>query len=80
VFPFFFFLTLKKYYQEILPNLLEKMKQAYVLPKFTNYICTTTSFDLWMLKGAHDIFVFVINFLGFDWQPKQVTIGLFEAT
>jgi hypothetical protein len=56
------------------------MKQAYVLPKFTNYICTTTSFDLWMLKGAHDIFVFVINFLGFDWQPKQVTIGLFEAT
>ncbi len=39
----------------------------------------TTSFDLWMSKGAHDIFGLVINFLGFDWQPKHVTIGLFEA-
>jgi hypothetical protein len=37
------------------------------------------SFNLWMSKGAHDIFVFVIIFLGFDWQPKHVTIGLFEA-
>jgi hypothetical protein len=33
-----------------------------------------------MSKGAHDIFAFVINSFGFDWQPKQVTIGLFEAT
>jgi hypothetical protein len=33
-----------------------------------------------MFKGVHDIFALVINFLGFDWQPKQVTIGLFEAT
>jgi len=32
-----------------------------------------------MSKGAHDIFVLVINFLGSDWQPKQITIGLFEA-
>ncbi len=32
-----------------------------------------------MSKGAHDIFDLVINFLGFDWQPKQITIGLFEA-
>jgi hypothetical protein len=40
----------------------------------------TTSFDLWMSKGAHDIFGLVLNFLGSDWQPKHVTIGLFEAT
>jgi len=33
-----------------------------------------------MFKGAHDIFAFVINFLRFDSQPKQITIGLFEAT
>jgi hypothetical protein len=39
----------------------------------------TTSFDLWMSKGAHDIFGLVINFLGSDWQPKHVTIGLFQA-
>jgi hypothetical protein len=42
------------------------MKQVYVLPKLTNYISTTTRFDLWMSKGAHDIFALVINFLGFD--------------
>jgi len=33
-----------------------------------------------MFKGVHDIFALVIIFLRFDWQPKQVTIGLFEAT
>jgi hypothetical protein len=32
-----------------------------------------------MCKGAHDIYDVIINFVGFDWQPKQVTIGLFEV-
>jgi len=39
----------------------------------------TTSFDLWMSKRAHDIFGLVINFLGSNWQPKHVTIGLFQV-
>jgi len=26
------------------------------------------------------IFALVINFLGFDWQPKLITSGLFETT
>jgi len=55
------------------------MKQVYVFPKLIDCIYDTTSFDLWWSKGAHDIFAFVINFLGFGWQPKQVTIGLFET-
>jgi len=50
---------------------MEKMKQNYILTKL---ISTTTNFDLWMFKGAHDIYIL----LGFYWQPKQVTIGLFE--
>ncbi len=33
-----------------------------------------------MSKGVHDIFAFVINLLGYDWQPKQITIDFFEAT
>jgi hypothetical protein len=28
---------------------------------------------------AHDIFVVVANFLGKNWMPKHITIGLFEA-
>jgi hypothetical protein len=55
------------------------MKQIYVLSKLGDCI-STTSFDLWMFKGAHDIFSNVINFLGFYQQPTHVIIGLFEAT
>jgi hypothetical protein len=32
-----------------------------------------------MSKGAYDIFIFVINFLGKVWLPKHITIGLFNA-
>jgi hypothetical protein len=38
------------------------------------------SFDLWMSKGKYDIFALVINFLVENWQPKKVTINLFETT
>jgi hypothetical protein len=36
-------------------------------------------FYLWTSKGTHDIFVLIINFLGVDWQPKYIIIGLIEA-
>jgi hypothetical protein len=26
------------------------------------------------------VFALVISFLGFDWNPKQITLGLFETT
>jgi hypothetical protein len=33
-----------------------------------------------MLKGTHDIFARVMNFLGANnWHPKHVTLGLFEV-
>jgi hypothetical protein len=47
-------------------NLVEKIKEMYVLPKLIDCISITSSFDLWMSKGAHDIFVLVINFLEFN--------------
>ncbi len=46
---------------------------------FFNYMSTTAYFDLWMSKGIHDIFPLVIDILDENWQPKKVTIGLFEA-
>ncbi len=70
----------KQFSQEILPNLVEKTKQVYVLPKLIDCIYATTSFDLWMSKGAHDIFALVIKNLGSNRQPKQITIALFKAT
>jgi len=46
------------------------------LPNVTPTI--TTTFDLWMNRGQHDTFTFVVNFLSLDWKPHHVTIGLFE--
>ncbi len=34
-----------------------------------------TSFDLWMSKEAHDIFAFVITFLGSNYELKQMILG-----
>ncbi len=42
--------------------------------------CVTFNFDLWVSKGARDVFALVINFLGSNRKPKQMTIGLFEVT
>jgi hypothetical protein len=32
-----------------------------------------------MSKGAHDVFVLVIIFLGSNWKPKYFTLSLFET-
>ncbi len=53
-------------------------QKLYVLPCLAKCFFAT-SFDLWMSKGAYDIFALVIHFLGTKWQPKHITIGLFEA-
>jgi len=33
-----------------------------------------------MLKGAHDIFVVVVNFISSNQEAKLVTIGLFKVS
>jgi len=58
---------------------VEKIGQMYVLPTLIECHVAIVSFDMWMSKGAYDVFTLVIKFLGSDWQPKHVTIGLFEA-
>ncbi len=63
----------------ILPKLVEKTKETYVFPLLNDCSCVIVNFDLWMSKGAHDVFVLVINFLGSDWKPKHVIHGLFEV-
>jgi len=37
------------------------------------------TFDLWMLKGAHNVFIVVSNFILKNWEPKHVKIGLFDV-
>ncbi len=67
----------KSFSREILSKLVKKIKQLYVLLALAKCYYVTTSFDLWMSKGAYDIYALVINFLGFDGQPKHIAIGLF---
>jgi hypothetical protein len=31
-----------------------------------------------MSKGGHDVFIFIIFFLGSNWKPKHLILGLFE--
>ncbi len=56
-----------------------KTKQLYVILALVNCCFVITSFDLWMSKGVYDICSLIINFLGVDQQPKDITIGIFEA-
>jgi len=56
----------KQFSKEILSKLVEKIKQLYVLLALVDFYYVTTSFDLWMSKGAYDIYALVINFLGFE--------------
>jgi hypothetical protein len=54
----------RQFSQEILPKLVEKINQLYVLLSLSKCYTTTRSFDLWMSKGAHDIFAkLVVIFL-----------------
>jgi len=53
---------------------------TYVQPTLANYISTTYIFDLWMSKGARDVFAIAMNFISNDWEAKHVTIRLFEVS
>ncbi len=77
--PRIVFPSRKTFSQEILVNLVEKMKQEYMLLKLKQFYYVIASFDLWMSKGARDVFTLVINFLNEKWQPQHITIELFEA-
>ncbi len=63
----------------VLHELVGNTKETYVLPLLNDYSCATANFDLWMFKGAHDVLVFVIIFLGSNWKPKHVTFSLFKV-
>ncbi len=56
----------KWFSQEMLPKLVKKTKQLYAIPTLVECNFVTTSFYLWMSKGEHDIFAFVINFFRND--------------
>jgi hypothetical protein len=69
----------KTFVEEILLNLVEKMMNTYVVHALVDYLLATCTFDLLMFKGAHDIFIVVVNFILNNWEARHVTIRLFEV-
>jgi hypothetical protein len=49
--------------KEVMPTLVEKTiaMVTYVHLALASWLLATCIFYLWMLKGAHDIFVIVVN-------------------
>jgi hypothetical protein len=63
----------------VLPNIVEKTREKYVLLSFASYVTCLTSFNLWMSCGGHDTFVMVVSFINNLWKPTHVTMGIFEV-
>jgi len=59
------FLFRKQFSEKILPWLVEKISQQCVLLALADCF-SITNFDLYMSKGAYDVFALVINFLSSD--------------
>jgi len=56
---------------------LDEKENKHVLLVLVDCVFIITNFDLWMSKGAHNVFSLVMNFLKEDWVTKHITIGLF---
>jgi hypothetical protein len=63
--------------KRVFPTLVKKTLTTYMQSTFAKCLLTTCTFDIWILKGAHNAFVMIVNFLSTSWNPKNVTIGLF---
>jgi hypothetical protein len=70
----------KNFFTRDFAKLGSENKRCFCFTKTFSMYVNYCKFNLWMLKGIYDILALVINFLDENWQPKKVTIGLFETT
>ncbi len=74
------FSSRKVFTKKVLPSLVNTTSTEFVQFALVECLTATCTFDLWMSKGAHDVFAMVVNFLSISLEPKHVTVGLFEAS
>ncbi len=74
-----FFPIQKAFVENVLLNLVEKTMVMYVQLALASCLLAIRTFDLWMLKGVHDIFVVNVNFISNNQETNHLTIGLFEV-
>jgi hypothetical protein len=70
----------KVFVDDALSGLVEKTMLTYVCLALVDCILAICTFDLWMSKGVHDVFVIVVNFLSSKWEAEHIIIGLFEMS
>jgi len=63
----------------VLPNIVEKTREKYVLLSFASYVTCLTSFNLWMSCGGHDTFAMVVSSINNLWEPTHVIMRIFEV-
>jgi hypothetical protein len=69
----------KAFVDDVFSTLAEKTMLTYVHLTLVNCISATCTFDLWMSKGAHDVFAIVVNFLSNNFLAKHIITELFEV-
>jgi hypothetical protein len=65
--------------QHAIPSLVAKTIEVYVILVLDSCVTTIASFDLWISKSKHDMFVLVFKFVNSLWVFCHVIVGLFEA-
>jgi hypothetical protein len=56
VFPF-----QKTLFEKILPNMVTRCLELHVQPLLNATLILMATFDLWMIRGQHDTFAFVVK-------------------
>jgi hypothetical protein len=75
------FPSYKIFVEEILPSLVLKTIINHLHPTLNKCLLVSCTFNFWMLKGVHDMFTIVDNFLSIKKEPKSnATIRLWYAT
>ncbi len=69
----------KVFIWKVIFTLMKQTLIAYVQFSLAKFLSTTCTFNLWMLKGAHNVFAMIVNFLSTNCEPKDVIIGLFKT-
>jgi len=74
------FLSRKAQIEKVLPCMMKHTLEKFVLPCVNGVVCITTTFDLWMSKGAFDIFALVINFLTLGGNQNMLQLVYLRKT
>lgn len=66
----------KQITQKWVPEMAKETVQRFVLPRLKECVTGTMTYDLWMSRGAEDIFGLVWHFVDAQWKPVHICLGL----